>query len=246
MAEAKGRKVGTIKVKGMGMVDVLYAGGGAFVVDFGNASDRRPGRMSPDNVAALVARGKLHITDQDAYDEALEDMERAAEPQGGGQTGADAHDGRGELLDGGNAAGEDPEYEYVTLKELMGPVADGVGAFVEEHYVFVLCVVVTALGILVLSLAQSRSTIIIFMAFVLLAILATLLLYMKWTDWQEKRRALERAERLYEAAMMLERRSDTNDERKAKDKMAKEKRREHGKDGEPKASHEEEDGKEEE
>lgn len=103
----------------------------------------------------------------------------------------------------GDDGGDDPDYEYVGLGELARRGLQAAGTFMMEHYIFFGALAIIVIGGGVVLIGRSNVTVLIFLSFVAFAILAVIALYLRWQEWHEKRKELERAEMLYEAAKKI-------------------------------------------
>jgi len=91
-------------------------------------------------------------------------------------------------------------YEYVSVGEFIKRVVSGAAEFVSSHILFFVIVAFIIVASVIMAFGRINSLVMIFVAFILLALLAAILLYIRWQDWKDKREALARAEMLYKAA----------------------------------------------
>lgn len=91
-------------------------------------------------------------------------------------------------------------YEYVSVGEFVKRQAGNLVAFMSTHMLFFLIVGFIAMATVIMAFGRLNSLIMIFMAFILLSLLASVLLYLRWQDWKDKREELAKAEMLYKAA----------------------------------------------
>lgn len=91
-------------------------------------------------------------------------------------------------------------YEYVSVNEFFRRMVDGGAEFVSEHLLFFVIVAFIVVASLVIAFGRTHAMVMVFLAFILLALLAAILLYIRWQDWKDKREELARAEMLYKAA----------------------------------------------
>lgn len=98
------------------------------------------------------------------------------------------------------AEAESDGYEYVSLGEALRRWVGGLGDFMSEHMLFFIIVAFIAVASVIMAFGKINSMIMIFLAFILLSLLAAILLYLRWQDWKDKREELAKAEMLYKAA----------------------------------------------
>lgn len=91
-------------------------------------------------------------------------------------------------------------YEYVSVGEFARRAVSGAAEFVSSHLLFFVIVAFIVVASVIMAFGRINSLVMIFVAFILLALLAAILLYIRWQDWKDKREELARAEMLYKAA----------------------------------------------